>query len=190
MNDFNLTKKDEVIEGLKNLSEVFSQYNVNAWVKAQQKYEINIFTVLLDDNDQLSECWEELTNGIAVHFQGLLEKDIEIWNIYVLFLIKEVVDKELKYKIEQDKYSSRKIVCDGFEVNKEEALDLQIKGVIDNKLFGFQLYELKKDRNEITIQTSVEEKVRQTDAKLYQIIKYVNKNINAKPEKLFDIYME
>jgi hypothetical protein len=190
MNDLDLTKKDEVIEGLKNLSEVFCKHNVNIWVKGQEKYEINIFTVLLDNNEQLNNCWEELTNDIAVHFQSLLDKDIEIWNIYVLFLIKEVVDKDLKYKIEQDKYSSRKIVCDDFKAIMGESLDLQIKSIIDNKLFGFQLNELKNDRNETTMQISIEEMVRQTDTKLYQIIKYVSKNINAKPEKLFDIYME
>lgn len=190
MNDFNLIKKGEVVDRLKKTSEVFLKYNVEAWIKPQQNYDINIFTVLLSDNNELNECWEELTNSIAVHFQSLLEKDIEIWNIYVLFLVKEVVDKELKYKIEQDKYSSRKIVYDDFNIIKNESLDLQIKSIIDNKLFGFQLYELKKDRNDSLTVISVEEMVKQNDSKLYQIVKYVNKNSNVKPEKLFNIYME
>lgn len=199
MNDIYLVKKEEVIKVLKNRSEVFSQFKIDSWVKTQQNYDINLFTILLDDNNQLSECWEILTNNIAVHFQSLLEKDIEIWNIYVLFVVKGIVDKGLKYKIEQDKYSTRKIVYDNFEVTKNGDYDLAIQNIIDNKLFGFQLYELKKERKEISIQTgvqdlnieekNVEEMIKQTDEKLYRIIKYVNNNINAKPEKLFDIYM-
>lgn len=189
MANFDLFQRNEIIDKLKKKSEIFSKYNIEAWVKPQQGYNISIFTVLLKDSQQLTESWEKLTNSIAIHYQSELEKNIEIWNIYVVFLIKKKVGKELKYEVEQDKYSSRKLVYENFSTETSVPIDLQIKSLLDNKLFGFQLNQLKIN-NEIPKElTSIEEMIKETDMKLYQLIKYVKENSNAKPDKLLDLYM-
>ncbi|WP_242449393.1 ABC-three component system middle component 1 [Bacillus thuringiensis] len=182
----NLEKSDVVVE-LQEKNKTFKKYNVKSWVKSQLEYNINIFTVVLKENMELELFWEELTNSIAFHFQSELEKNIEIWNVYVVFFVEAAVDKELKYEIEQDKYSSRKIVYDCFETHNKD-VDFEIKCVLDNKLFGFQLQQVETQNKDTIHLRSVEDVVKEMDMKLYQIIKYSQKNSNVKSGKLLDLY--
>ncbi len=192
MNSFVIFQKEEIIENLKRSSKIMGKYDIKAWVKPQESYEINIFTITLNNSAQLKNSWEIITNDIAMHFQSELEKNIERWNIYVVFLINEPIKKELKYQIEQDKYSSRKIVCDNFNFIPESPKDLQIVSLLDHKLFGFQLHQLQMVNKlpDQSIDTNVEDMIKSTDARLYQVIKYAKNNTSVKPEKLLDLYME
>jgi hypothetical protein len=64
--------------------------------------------------DYLKENWVAITNTIALHFQSKFEGDFERWNLYLFFLLPKniILRDELKYKIENDTFSSRKIVED------------------------------------------------------------------------------
>src|SRR6478736_3214367 len=126
MGRFDIFQKEDIIKNLKINSKIIGEYDVKAWIKPQESYEINIFTITLNNSDELKNIWEIVTNDIAIHFQSELEKNIERWNIYVVFLTNEPIEKELKYQIEQDKYSSRKIICDNFNFTPESPKDLQI----------------------------------------------------------------
>lgn len=64
-------------------------------------------------NSVLSESWEEISDFIALYFQNDLTSEFERWNIYLFFLVPEEIDQDLKYKIENDTFSSRKILIEG-----------------------------------------------------------------------------
>ncbi len=64
------------------------------------------------DNDKLAETWMKISDVIAINYQSRLENEFSRWNIYLFFLVKETVVNELKYLIENDTFSSRKIVVD------------------------------------------------------------------------------
>ncbi|MGG0033333.1 ABC-three component system middle component 1 [Priestia megaterium] len=192
MGRFDIFQKEDIIKNLKSNSKVIGKYDVKAWIKPQGSYKINIFTITLNNSDELKKIWEIITNDIAIHFQSELEKNIERWNIYVVFLINEPIEKELKYQIEQDKYSSRKIICDNFNFTSESPKDLQIISLLNHKLFDFQLHQLKETNKlyEQSIDLNIEDMIKSTDARLYQVIKYAKNNSSVKPEKLLDLYME
>lgn len=103
---------------------------------------INVFTLLFENKSILAHSWKDIYSSIAAYFQtGLpIDAEFERWNIYLLYICRESVDKELQYKIENDRFACRKIVLSSFtdelEDNLVESLisqhitnsDLQITG--------------------------------------------------------------
>lgn len=81
---------------------------------------INVFFIELADEETLGELWDKIRNVVAVYYQNHLETDFERWNIYIMFVLPITVSNGLKYKIENDQLSSRKIVISNFE-NKLDA---------------------------------------------------------------------
>lgn len=73
---------------------------------------IHTFFIKTPSKDSLGNNWRKLSNFIALHFQKNLENEFERWNIYLFFLNAQGISNELKYKIENDTFSSRKIVID------------------------------------------------------------------------------
>lgn len=59
--------------------------------------------------------WEDISNAIALYYQTKIETDFERWNLYLFYLSEQKLEKGLKYRIENDPISSRKIVVDGFD---------------------------------------------------------------------------
>ena len=80
--------------------------------------------------ESLKADWIKISNFIALNFQNKLENDFERWNIYLFFLVHNEVSNEVKYQIENDTFSSRKIVIVG-ENNFEEIIKAHI---INNNL--------------------------------------------------------
>ena len=101
---------------------------------AIKPYNIYVFHINVVNTDELSRIWNILSNDIAFYFQSELEKDIEIWNIYIFYFLNEGIindsDKVLKFKIENDTYSARKIVIE----NSNNNFGLLIKERLFNEL--------------------------------------------------------
>lgn len=140
-----LNKVDHIIQSLKEKDETLSFENLTCWEYKEDNYSLYMFSIQLGNHDDLLKIHEELRDYIAIYFQSqILEKDIERWNIYQFFFIKEKVDDNTKQKIEQDKFSTRKIIHDNIQ---KELLDEEIKKLIKQELFDFKIEkrEIKKD---------------------------------------------
>jgi len=86
---------------------------------------VSAFSFFFDSENDLNEKWKAITNSIATYYQAEFEgeeTDFERWNIYIFFLVKEPVGTQLKYKIENNKFSSRKIVQDNVPTVTDEDL--------------------------------------------------------------------
>jgi hypothetical protein len=86
---------------------------------------IHAFFIESTLTDYLEKNWRKISNFIALNFQNNLENEFERWNIYVFFLNAKKVSNELKYKIENDTFSSRKIVVD-YETNQNSIVSNHI----------------------------------------------------------------
>ena len=109
------------------------------YICKDHNYNVYMFTIVLDEI-MLNNHWENIQNKVALDFQSNLEKEIELWNIYIIFFIEnEIKEKELKYKIENNHYCARKILIDniGDIKNDEENIKLQIH----KKLFDLKIPE-------------------------------------------------
>jgi len=76
--------------------------------------ELPCFFIEIENKDRLDEIWMKVSDIIAVNYQSRLSNEFSIWNIYLFFLTKEPIENQLKYLIENDTFSSRKIVVDEY----------------------------------------------------------------------------
>lgn len=71
---------------------------------------IPVFFINIKDEKILENQWKTITEFIAVHFQSSLRNEFSVWNIYLFFILEKEVKDDLKYIIENDTFSSRKII--------------------------------------------------------------------------------
>lgn len=107
----------------------------------QDKFKINVFFVETIGIEKLEENWELLSNMVAATYQNseyLIDSEFDRWNFYIIYISKDEVSKDLKNKIENDKFSSRKIVEDCYdkEFNDNEANRLIIQHITNSDLKG------------------------------------------------------
>ncbi len=114
---------------------------------------ISVFFVFTDSISLSEENrWENISKEIALKYQSKLETVYEKWNLYIIYITSDMTPKELKNKIENDKFSSRKIVEDSYnkEFNNEEANRLIVKHITNA-----DLKEIVEKTQEVTIATYV-----------------------------------
>lgn len=80
----------------------------------ENKYQgiIPCFFINVNSEEKLYEFWMKISDFIAVNYQSRLNDEFSIWNIYLFFLVGETIGNELKYLIENDTFSSRKILIE------------------------------------------------------------------------------
>jgi hypothetical protein len=71
---------------------------------------IPIFFAQCKDSTHLENIWLPITTAIATNYQVNLKDEFPTWNIYIFFVVQGEIPNEIKYKIENDTFSSRKIV--------------------------------------------------------------------------------
>jgi len=106
--------------------------------KNEQPWKINVFFLLADSN-YIQDTWQKFSSSISAVYQSSLtsrKDEFERWNFYIIYLSANKVPKDLKNKIENDKFSSRKIIEDNFtaEVNNDIANNLIIKHITNSDL--------------------------------------------------------
>lgn len=89
------------------------------------------------DAEELKNEWIRITNFIAIQYQSNLNSDFERWNLYLFFLVTDelTVSDDLKYAVENNTFSSRKIIEDG-----TLSAEVLIKKHVNNEL------TIKKDK--------------------------------------------
>ncbi|OFX56913.1 MAG: hypothetical protein A2046_01035 [Bacteroidetes bacterium GWA2_30_7] len=92
--------------------------------------EIQIFFIKNNNEVELKDNWEKISEFIATNFQVNLNDEFSVWNIYLFFILKDNVNNEIKYQIENDTFSSRKIVIVG-ENNFDKIIN---EHIINNNL--------------------------------------------------------
>lgn len=103
----------------------------------QSKVEVFITKPLSHQN--LLENWQKIRNDIADR-QRMIDDEFERWNHYLFYLAEEeaVNDISLKYKIEHDTISSRKIVISANEYKSNdfsEVIGRYIKYSFDDTVY-------------------------------------------------------
>lgn len=172
-----LNKIDDIIEYLKEKDKTIFFENLTCWVKKEENYDIHIFSIQLKDEKELLKIKDDLRDYLAIYFQSqTLEKDIERWNIYQFFFIEEKIDHTSKQKVEQDKFSTRKIIHD----DRQKTLsDDEIKILINQELFDFEI--AKREINS----ESVESYLSKDHATILSLIdKIGNEKINDSLEQI------
>lgn len=79
--------------------------------------------------DELRETWRNYRNDFAIEFQTDDIDEFERWNFYLFYVVdnKNAIDRSLKYEIEHDTISSRKIVVSKDELQDENGESLVVR---------------------------------------------------------------
>lgn len=145
--------------------EKYLEYSIDVISQLKEKYKtcdfqfclthtnvnISVFFVLANSSTLSEEnLWEKISKEVALKYQSKLETVYEKWNLYIIYITKDITPKDLKNKIENDKFSSRKIVEDSYgeEFNDNEANRLIIKHITNS-----DLKEIVDATQEVTIST-------------------------------------
>jgi hypothetical protein len=124
--------KVNICEDLKEIyKEAISLYNND------DSWKMNVL-IFQSDYENLKLKWNNVSSAVSMCYQADVndENEFEKWNLYIIYVCSEKVDKELKAQIENNKFSSRKIIAD----NQTEKLtddivnDLIIKNITNTDL--------------------------------------------------------
>lgn len=74
--------------------------------------EIQVFILEPLNEEVLEIQWDEVSNWIAFNFQTNLIDEYSQWNIYLFYHCDFIVGKDIIYEIENDTFSSRKIILE------------------------------------------------------------------------------
>jgi len=104
-----------------------------------EKININIsvlFVYGLNKDLEKNDNWEKISEEIALKYQSKISDIVDKWNIYIIYVSKDKATKELKNKIENNRFSNRKIVEDNFqtELTDEKAKELIVKHITNTDL--------------------------------------------------------
>ncbi|MDB5004384.1 MAG: hypothetical protein JWQ34_2609 [Mucilaginibacter sp.] len=76
--------------------------------------QISVVFIKSPTQDRLTEIWNDISNAVAIYYQTKLNTEFERWNLYLFYILESAAEKGLKYRIENDPVSSRKIVIDNY----------------------------------------------------------------------------
>ena len=108
--------------------------------------------------EELQDCWRDIRNEIMTEFQDKLTDDFSRWNVYVFYVVDDLntLNGSLRYMIEHDTVSSRKILIDGRDIKDNEnpyetvvkkyiSYDILPAHKVDNEIKPFEKSEYVMD---------------------------------------------
>ncbi|MFA7378961.1 MAG: ABC-three component system middle component 1 [Bacteroidia bacterium] len=93
---------------------------------------IPIVFVSFETLNDLNKNWKDFNGQISTDFVINLKEEYSRWNFYIFYLSNESIEKQLKYEIENNKFSSRKIVIENVKFITEKEINLLISEHITN----------------------------------------------------------
>lgn len=93
---------------------------------------IPLIFVLFNSNESLKKHWKDFNSQVALEYLTNLKEEYSRWNFYVFYFSAVKVSKSIKYEIENNKFSSRKIVIEQCETITEEDIERAISEHITN----------------------------------------------------------
>lgn len=169
--------------------DIFESINkdLTYWIKKISGYSCHLFVIQLTNVNTLKNVWEILSARIALGFQTGLPNDIEMFNIYLIFLSKERVSREIKYKIEQNKYCCRKLVED--ELGEVIFTDNYIKMLIDEKIFSIEAIKISTEESNFLTNKNIESIINEKDKNILKVLKGY-KASNVKFDQYYKKFIE
>lgn len=108
------------------------QYNSKRIKVFGMEPRVDVFITEPLGHDELAQEWENIRNRIA-YKQSSIEDEFERWNHYLFYLVEEDVmnDINLKYNIEHDTLSSRKILIPRSECRNKDCFETVVNKYIE-----------------------------------------------------------
>lgn len=115
---------------------------------------VEIFITEPLGHEELIQEWENIRNRIA-YMQSCIKDEFERWNHYLFYLVEEDVmdDINLKYKIEHDTLSSRKILIPKSEYGNADCFEAVVNKYIEYQFEAKELEAVEEFKKSEDVQT-------------------------------------
>ncbi|PRY11895.1 hypothetical protein CLV24_10920 [Pontibacter ummariensis] len=157
-----------------NITKFFSERYPNEFITfklIEYKGNVSVFVFYFEEESELEKTWSNVSGNVAGLYQAELAEDFDMWNIYMFYLCRSELSLALKYKIENDRFSSRKIVLDNYE---EEISDIGINDIIDEHITNIDIMYDPKEAKKLALSLDTG-----TDRIIWELIK----DLSLKPGK-------
>ncbi|MEQ8474486.1 MAG: hypothetical protein RIC35_25030 [Marinoscillum sp.] len=156
-------------ELLERFSIEFSSLDLRHRQVSIQDGQIHAFFLTIENEEVLKSCWEEVTSWIAGRFQAKVESEFEQWNIYLFFMVPFKIDISLKYSIENDTFSSRKIVIEGGQaydkILAEHIINSDLRNYLSPTIYESNSIDKDPDLAELLSNISIRNRKNKNEAK-------------------------
>jgi hypothetical protein len=150
--------KDIITDLKEKYAECYFKFNL-----LESNVNISIFFVVANSSVLAKEdTWNKISKEIALKYQSKLESVFEKWNLYIIFITSDITTKGLKNQIENDKFSSRKIVEDCYD---KEFNDVEANRLIVKHITNTDLKEILLNTND-----KIQEEYKPINNKLWKLI--------------------
>lgn len=95
--------------------------------------------VQFNTSQNLKDEWKDFNNFITAKHLPNIKDEYSKWNFYIFYISTEIVSKELKYEIENNKFSSRKIIIENIVVVNQEFIQKTVSEYITNDCVRFKV---------------------------------------------------
>lgn len=110
--------------------------------------------------EELEENWRHFRNRMSHEYQMGDISEFTRWNFYLFYVVedKNKIDRNLKYKVEHDTISSRKIVVSAEEAKNgvQALINKYIKFVVEGMTSHHNVEEYKRNAELMTLYTKYE----------------------------------
>lgn len=110
--------------------------------------------------EELEENWRHFRNRMSHEYQMGDISEFTRWNFYLFYVVedKNKIDRNLKYKVEHDTISSRKIVVSAEEAKNgvQALINKYIKFVVEGMTLHHNVEEYKRNAELMTLYTKYE----------------------------------
>lgn len=135
--------------------EINSVFELNHFSIGKVHYggEIIVCNVKFKDDTMLKNNWKEFNSYLTAKFIPSVKDEYSKWNFYVFYFSESLLAKSIKYEIENNKFSSRKIVIENFKAITKKEIEKIISEHItnDNLQVGIEPKQLSKFKSNITL---------------------------------------
>lgn len=97
--------------------------------------------------EELAESWRDIRNEVMMRWQENITDDFSRWNFYVFYVVDDLdkLDGSLRYQIEHDTVSSRKILVD----NRDNVKMADLYKAVVGKYINYDVTEGEEEDDDI-----------------------------------------
>ncbi|MFD1166985.1 ABC-three component system middle component 1 [Sphingobacterium daejeonense] len=129
----------ELFKGIDSKEEIYNKiresFNIKNVIIGNLMFGDNIPVIFIQFNDlnNLEKYWKEFNSFITAEYLMKIKNDFSKWNSYVFYLTENTVKKPLKYEVENNKFSTRKIVIESIS---QVVDDNMIKSILSEHIIN------------------------------------------------------
>lgn len=124
-------------ERVREVLQAFPEFRFELYTAGKDSF-ISCLVCWITSAALLERDWSGIQNILALNFKT--ERKTARWNIYIAFFCVDKVSDKLKYAIQNDKFSARKILFDGQQQSGSYAADIETAlKLLNDELFSVDI---------------------------------------------------